>query len=84
MQGSIISFDLYGASGMENDIVFTIVSVVEVFEQERFFCATLVTQYCRSSLGNDCFWLVKNVSMLEEKLVFLLEKGIQEEGLSNL
>ncbi len=35
-------------------------------------------------MGNDCFWLVKDVSMLEEELVFLLEKGIQEEGFSNL
>jgi hypothetical protein len=35
-------------------------------------------------VGNDYFWPAKDVSMLEEKLIFLLEKGIQEEGFSNL
>jgi len=35
-------------------------------------------------MGNDYFWHVKDVSMLEEELVFLLKKGIQEEGFNNL
>jgi hypothetical protein len=35
-------------------------------------------------MGNDYFWFIKDVSMLEEELVFLLEEGIQEEGFNNL
>jgi len=35
-------------------------------------------------VGNDCFWHARDVSMLKEELVFLSEKGIQEEGFSNL
>ncbi len=75
---------IYGASGVENCIVVIIVSVVEAFEQQILFCPTLATQYCGSLVGNDYFWLVMDVFMLEEKLIFLLEGGIQEEGFSNL
>jgi hypothetical protein len=32
--------------------------VIEAFEQQRFFCPTLITQYYGSSMGNDYFWLV--------------------------
>jgi hypothetical protein len=33
---------------------------------------------------NDCFWFAKDISMLEEEVIFLLEEGIQEEGYTNL
>jgi hypothetical protein len=33
---------------------------------------------------NDCFWLAKDVSMLEEELVFLSKEGIQKKGFNNL
>jgi len=33
--------------------------------------------------GNDCFWHARDVFMLKEELVFLSEKGIQEEGFSS-
>jgi hypothetical protein len=35
-------------------------------------------------MGNDCFWLARDVSMLEEKVIFLLQEGIQKEGFKNL
>jgi hypothetical protein len=35
-------------------------------------------------VGNDCFWLAKDVSLLKEALVFLLEEDIQQKGFSNL
>jgi hypothetical protein len=34
-------------------------------------------------MGNDSFWPVKDVSMLEE-LIFLPKESIQQEGFSNL
>jgi hypothetical protein len=52
---------IYGANGVENCIVVTIISMVEVFKERKFFCPTPTTQYCGSSMGNDCFWLVKDV-----------------------
>jgi hypothetical protein len=35
-------------------------------------------------MGNDFFWLVRDVSMLEEEHVFLAKEGIQQKGFSNL
>jgi hypothetical protein len=35
-------------------------------------------------MGNDCFWLVRDISMLEEEVIFLLKENIQEDGFSNL
>jgi hypothetical protein len=35
-------------------------------------------------MGNDCFWLTRGVSMLEEEVIFLLQEGIQKEGFSDL
>jgi hypothetical protein len=58
--------------------------MVEEFEQQRLFCPTPPTQYCGSLMGNDCFWPIRDVSMLEEEVIFLLEEGIQKEGFSNL
>lgn len=74
----------YGANGVENCIVVTIISMVEAFEQRKFFYLTLIAQYCRSSVGNDYFWLAWDVSLLDETLVFLLKEDIQQEGFSNL
>jgi hypothetical protein len=65
---------------MENCIVVTIIFVVLVFEQRKFFGPTQIG----SSMGNDCFWHVRDVSMLEEKHVFLAKEGIQQKGLRNL
>jgi len=62
-----------GASGVENCIVVTIISMVEAFEQQKLFYPTLIAQYCKSSMGNDYFWLTWDVSLLEETLVFLLK-----------
>jgi hypothetical protein len=59
--------------------------MVEAFEEQRFFCLTLIAQYCGSSIvGNDYFWHAKDVSLLEEALVFISEEGIQPKGFSNL
>ncbi len=71
---------IYGVNGMENCIVVTIIFVVLVFEQRKFFGPTQIG----SSMGNDCFWHVRDVSMLEEKHVFLAKEGIQQKGLRNL
>jgi hypothetical protein len=35
-------------------------------------------------MENDCFWLARDVSMLEEEVIFLLQEGIQKEGFNNL
>jgi hypothetical protein len=35
-------------------------------------------------MGNDYFWPARDVSMLKEKHVFLVEEGIQQEGFNNL
>jgi hypothetical protein len=51
--------------------------MVKVFKEWRFFYPTPNAWYCASSMGNDCFGLVKDVFLLEEKLVFLLEENIQ-------
>jgi hypothetical protein len=34
-------------------------------------------------VGNDCFWLTRDVYLLEETLVFILEERIQPENFSN-
>ncbi len=75
---------MYGANGVESCIIITIVFMVEEFEQQRLFCLTPPTQYYGSLVGNDCFWHARDISMLEEEVIFLLEEGIQEEGFSNL
>jgi hypothetical protein len=52
---------IYGVTGVENCIVGTIISMVEAFEERRFFCPTPTAQYCGSLVGNDRFWLVRDV-----------------------
>jgi hypothetical protein len=46
---------IYGVNGMEDYIVVTIISMVEVLEERRFFYPILVAQYCGSLMGNDYF-----------------------------
>ncbi len=75
---------IYGVNGVENYKVITIIFVVEAFEQCRLFCLTSIAWYYESLMGNDCFCLARDISMLKEEFVFLLEKGIQEEGFNNL
>ncbi len=53
----LVSF--YGVSGVENCILVTIISVVEVLEQQKLFYPILATQYCKSLMGNDSFLTCK-------------------------
>ncbi len=61
---------MHGVDGIENCLIITIIYVFELFEQQRFFCLTLATRYCKSLVGNDYFWPTRNVLAMEDALCF--------------
>jgi len=65
---------IYGTNGMEYCIVVTIVSMVKAFEEQRLFFPTPVTRYCGSSMGNDCFWLARDVFHVG-KNIYIFTRG---------
>jgi hypothetical protein len=75
---------IYGVNGMETYIIITIIFMIEAFKQQRVFFPILATQYYRSLVANDYFWLARDVSLLEETHVFLAHEDNQQEGFSNL
>jgi hypothetical protein len=61
---------MHGVNGIENCLVITIIYGFEPFEQQRLFCLTLVTRYCGSLVGNDYFWLARDVLVMEDAFYF--------------
>jgi len=53
-------------NGVENCIIVTIIFVFEPFEQRRLFYPILVARYCKSPIGNDCFWFIKDAWVMED------------------
>jgi hypothetical protein len=52
---------MHGVNGVEKCLVITIISM---FKQRKLLCFALVARYCRSLVGNDYFWLARDVLVM--------------------
>ncbi len=75
---------IYDVGGVENYIVIYIIFVFEHFEQQKLLCLTPVAKYCSSLVGNDCFWLARDVLLIEDAPLLLPQEDILHEGFNNM
>jgi len=53
-------------------MVVSFETVHEVFEEQKLFCPTPKTKYCKLVVGMEVFWPFKDVSLNDELVVTML------------
>ncbi len=54
--------------------------VLEAFEERKLFCSILTIKYYKSLVGMELFWPFKDLSMNDEVVVKVFDKGSCDDG----
>jgi hypothetical protein len=66
---------IYCLCGVENYLVVSIEVVHEAFEEWKLVCPTPITRYCRLTIRMEVFWPLKDISLNDELVVTMFDRG---------